>query len=107
MFRVDFGYESTEVVRIVSQAFIAAYTDMVTGLGLLQGTSAAAEAPVQRYLVQQATTMRTAPEGSVVRALPEGMRVYPTGARDGLWWEILDDNDNRGWVQNDRLAPGR
>jgi hypothetical protein len=101
------GYESTEVGRIVSQAFIAAYTDMVTQLGLLEGTSAAAEAPVQSYLVQQATTMRTAPEGSVIRALPEGMRVYPTGARDGMWWEILDDNDNRGWVQNDRLAPGR
>jgi hypothetical protein len=101
------GYESTEVGRIVAQAFIAAYTDMVTQLGLLEGTSAAAEAPVQSYLVQQATTMRTAPGGEVVRALPQGLRVYPTGAREGLWWEILDDNDNRGWVQNDRLAPGR
>jgi hypothetical protein len=71
------GYESTEVGRIVAQAFIQAYTDMVSQLGLL------------------------------VRALPVGLRVYPTGARDGMWWEILDDNDNRGWVQNDRLAPGR
>jgi len=101
------GYESTEVGRIVAQAFIQAYTDMVSQLGLLEGTSAAAEAPVQSYLVQQATTMRTVPGGEVVRALPVGLRVYPTGARDGMWWEILDDNDNRGWVQNDRLAPGR
>lgn len=101
------GYESTEVGRIVAQAFIQAYTDMVSQLGLLEGTSAAAEAPVQSYLVQQATTMRTVPGGDVVRALPAGLRVYPTGARDGMWWEILDDNDNRGWVQNDRLAPGR
>jgi len=101
------GYESTEVGRIVSQAFIAAYTDMVTQLGLLEGTSAALEAPVQSYLVQQATTLRTAPGGEVIRALPEGLRVYPTGQRDGMWWEVLDDNDNRGWVQNDRLAPGR
>lgn len=102
------GYESTEVGRIVSQAFIQAYTDMVGQLGLLEGGNAAAEAPVQSYLVQQATTMRTSPTGgSVVRALPQGMRVYPTGQRDGMWWEILDDNDNRGWVQNDRLAPGR
>ena len=101
------GYESTEVGRIVAQAFISAYTDMVTQLGLLEGTSASAEAPVQSYLVQQTTTMRTAPGGDVIRALPEGLRVYPTGARDGLWWEVLDDNDNRGWVQNDRLTPGR
>lgn len=102
------GYDSTDIGRIVTQAFISAYTDMVTQLGLLEGTSASAAAPVQSYLVQQATTMRTAPTGgSVVRALPVGMRVYPTGERDGMWWEILDDNDNRGWVQNDRLAPGR
>jgi len=101
------GYDSTDIGRIVTQAFISAYTDMVTQLGLLEGTSAAAEAPVQSYLVQQATTMRTTPGGGVVRALPAGMRVYPTGAREGMWWEILDDNDNRGWVQNDRLAPGR
>lgn len=101
------GYESTEIGRIVAQAFIQAYTDMVGQLGLLEGGSAAQEAPVQSYLVQQATTMRTAPGGDVIRALPEGLRVYPTGARDGIWWEVLDDNDNRGWVQNDRLAPGR
>ncbi|MBU1346361.1 MAG: SH3 domain-containing protein [Alphaproteobacteria bacterium] len=101
------GYESTEVGRIVAQAFISAYTDMVTQLGLLEGSNAAAEAPVQSYLVQQATTMRSAPDGGVVRALPEGLRLYPTGQRDGLWWEVLDDNDNLGWVQNDRLAPGR
>ena len=100
------GYESTEVGRMVSQAFIQAYSDMVMQLGLLEGGSAANEAPVQSYVVQEPTTMRTAPGGSVVRALPQGLRVYPTGARDGMWWEVLDDNDNRGWVQNDRLAPG-
>ena len=62
---------------------------------------------IQTFTVQQATTLRSAPEtGSVVRALPEGLRVYPTGNRDGMWWEIMDDNDNIGWVQNDRLAPG-
>jgi hypothetical protein len=41
-----------------------------------------------------------------VRALPVGLRLYPTGNRDGAWWEVMDDNDNVGWVQNERLAPG-
>ncbi len=60
------------------------------------------------YTVQQAATLRSRPNGgSVVRALPVGLRLYPTGNREGVWWEVMDDNDNLGWVQNERLAPGR
>ena len=100
------GYENTEIGRMVAQAFIQAYADMVTQMGGISADAAEA-APIQTFVVQQATTMRSAPEtGSVVRALPEGLRVYPTGNREGMWWEIMDDNDNIGWVQNDRLAPG-
>jgi curli biogenesis system outer membrane secretion channel CsgG len=100
------GYENTEIGRMVAQAFISAYADMVTQMGGMSADAGDA-APIQTFTVQQATTLRSAPEtGSVVRALPEGLRVYPTGNRDGMWWEIMDDNDNIGWVQNDRLAPG-
>jgi len=102
------SYENTEIGRIVSQAFIQAYTDMVMQMGGLEGGSAAQEAPIQTYTVQQAATLRSRPNGgSVVRALPAGLRLYPTGNRDGVWWEVLDDNDNLGWVLNERLAPGR
>lgn len=102
------SYENTEIGRIVSQAFIQAYTDMVMQMGGLEGGSAAQEAPIQTYTVQQAATLRSRPNGgSVVRALPVGLRLYPTGNRDGVWWEVLDDNDNLGWVLNERLAPGR
>jgi hypothetical protein len=101
------SYENTEIGRIVAQSFIQAYTDMVTQMGGLEGGSAAQEAPIQTYTVQQAATLRSTPNGgSVVRALPVGLRLYPTGNRDGAWWEVMDDNDNVGWVQNERLAPG-
>lgn len=102
------GYENTEIGRIVSQAFLTAYSDMVRQLGGLDGAPAAAAAPVQTYTVQQAATLRSRPAtgGGVVRALPQGLRVYPTGNREGAWWEVMDDNDNIGWVQNERLAPG-
>jgi len=100
------AYENTEIGRIVAAAFIQAYTDMVTQLGGLSG-DAARDAPIQTYTVQQPSTLRSAPDGgSVVRALPQGLRVYPTGKREGVWWEVMDDNDNIGWVQNERLAPG-
>lgn len=101
------GYENTEIGRIVSQAFITAYADMVTQMGGLgEAGSAAAAAPIESYTVQQASTLRSEPStsGRVVRALPVGLRVYPTGNRNGPWWEVIDDNDNTGWVQNERLA---
>lgn len=102
------SYENTEIGRIVAQSFIQAYTDMVTQMGGLEGGSAAQAAPIQSYTVQEASTLRSAPSGgSVVRALPVGLRLYPTGNRDGAWWEVMDDNDNVGWVQNERLAPGK
>jgi hypothetical protein len=33
-----------------------------------------------------------------------GLTVYPTGNKDGMYWEVADDNDNVGWVKNDSLA---
>lgn len=99
------GYEDTEIGRIVTQAFIQAYSDMVHQLGGVG--AAAASAPQQSFQVQQATSMRAGPssDAPMVRALPAGLVLYPTGARDGMWWEVMDDNENLGWVQNDRLAP--
>ena len=41
----------------------------------------------------------------MLRALPVGAIVYPTGKQDGLWWEVADENDNVGWVLNTKLAP--
>jgi LysR family hydrogen peroxide-inducible transcriptional activator len=33
--------------------------------------------------------------------------VFPTGKERGGWIEVLDSDDNIGWVQNERLAPAR
>jgi hypothetical protein len=55
---------------------------------------------VDRGVGMDSALRETAPSG-------EGMRLNPTGTRHGLWWEILDDNDDRGRVQNDKPAPGR
>ena len=40
-----------------------------------------------------------------IRTLPAGSIVYPTGNKNGLWWEVADENDNVGWVLNTKLAP--
>ncbi|MEN5144705.1 hypothetical protein [Brevundimonas diminuta] len=51
------------------------------------------------------TILRTAPEGETIRPLAARDVVFPTGKERGEWVEVLDGDDNIGWVQNERLAP--
>lgn len=102
------GYEDTDTGRIVTLAFIQAYAKMVGDLGLVAGAGPAAQAAPQKTFVTTSTTnMRKTPsaKGVLIRALPPGSIVYPTGQKEGLWWEIADENDNTGWVNNTNLKP--
>jgi curli biogenesis system outer membrane secretion channel CsgG len=103
------GYESTDVGRVVTLAFIQAYSKMVTELGLVQpGDAGTAEAaPAKTFTAQGPVALRrvAAPGGGVIRTLPAGSIFYPTGQKNGLWWQVADENDNVGWVLNTKLAP--
>ena len=90
-------------------SFIQAYAKMVTDLGLVRPGDAgtAQAAPAKTFTAQAPVAMRTTPAatGKVIRTLPVGAIVYPTGNKNGLWWEVADENDNVGWVLNTKLAP--
>lgn len=103
------GYEDTDIGRVITLAFINAYSKMVTDLGLLSGAPAAASAPQKTFMTLRLTNLRAAPaaNGKLVRALDPGMRVYPTGNKQEAWWEVADENDNVGWVLNTALEPAR
>ena len=104
------GYEDTEIGRIITLSFINSYTKLVTDLGLLSTTTtAAAAAPAKTFVATRVTNMRAtaAAGGKLIRALPAGAIVYPTGEKNGLWWEVADENDNVGWVLNTGLEPAR
>jgi curli biogenesis system outer membrane secretion channel CsgG len=103
------GYESTDIGRVVTLSFVQAYSKMVTDLGLVsQGDAGTAEAsPVKTFSAQAPLALRktAAAGGAVIRTLPVGAIVYPTGNKAGLFWEVSDENDNVGWVLNTKLAP--
>jgi curli biogenesis system outer membrane secretion channel CsgG len=103
------GYDNTDIGRIVTLSFIQAYSKLVTGLGLIAPGDAgtAQAAPAKTFTAQAPVALRTtaAASGKVLRTLPTGAIVYPTGKKDGLWWEVADENDNVGWVLNTKLAP--
>lgn len=105
------GYENTEIGRIVTLSFIQAYTNLVTELGLVRpgDTGTAQAAPTKSFTAQRPVAMRVAAAstGKVIRTIPAGGIVYPTGNKNGLWWEVADENDNVGWVLNTGLAPSQ
>lgn len=105
------GYEDTEVGKVVTYAFLDAYRDIVGQLGGdLAETSAAEAAPKETFAAtKDGVKMHRSPSesGSVLRELEKKMIVYPTGAKDDLWWEVEDENGNVGWVLNTDLKPAK
>jgi curli biogenesis system outer membrane secretion channel CsgG len=101
------GYSNTDIGQVIAGAYLNAFVDLV---GHLQGAipgQARAEAPIQTYVARQAVQMRTTatPSAKVVRALKVGDSVFPTGRKDGVWWEVDDENGNRGWVTSVMIGP--
>lgn len=105
------GYDNTDIGRVVTLAFIDSYTKLVTQLGgVTAGSEGTAEAtPAKTYTASAALNMRRTPaaNAALIRTLQPGAIVYPTGNKNGLWWEVADENDNVGWVLNTRLEPSR
>ncbi len=103
------GYDNTDIGKVVTLSFIKAYTKMVNELGLVRDGDAGtvSAAPAKTFTAQSPVALRKTPAagGAVIRTLPPGAIVYPTGSKDGLWWEVSDENDNIGWVLNTKLAP--
>lgn len=99
------GYEDTEIGKVVTQAFIDAYGQIVDQLGGV--SSSAADAPREIFQVREATVLRRSPSksSSVVRSLDARMYLYPLGGKEGTWWEVEDENGNVGWVENFDIEP--
>jgi len=103
------GYEDTEVGKVVTYAFMDAYRQIVHQLGGVDSSTLAEAAPQETFKVRKDVTMRRSPSASssAVRELEKGMIVYPLGGKEGMWWEIEDQNGNVGWVENDKLKPAK
>jgi hypothetical protein len=95
------SYTNSDIGQVLILAYIDAYTKLVNQLGGISDNPRADNA-------QQAVTM-TKPgnmykkpngKGGVVRKVDVGMMLYPTGNKDGIWWEVSDELGNTGWVSS-------
>ena len=102
------NYQNTDIGQVVVLAYIDAYTKLVSDLGGLSG-NASAEAPAQAVTMSRAGRMyeKSSDKSKVVRPLDAGMILYPTGNKDGVWWEVKDELGNGGWVSSLSFALAR
>jgi curli biogenesis system outer membrane secretion channel CsgG len=93
------GYANTEIGQVVTAAYLDAYIKMVRDVQ-------ANEPDAKANNVSQSVTMakpgkmydKADTKGKVVRDLEPGMTLYPTGEKDGIWWQASDELGNEGWV---------
>ncbi|MCG8506315.1 MAG: hypothetical protein MI755_17055 [Sphingomonadales bacterium] len=102
------GYEDTEIGKVITAAYVDAYTEMVTQLGGMSA-NAAASAPIPAHEMVEKARMYQGPseEAGVVRMLRAGALVYPTGQKEDIFWEVEDKNGNRGWVSSEYLEQAK
>ncbi|HEY4031299.1 MAG TPA: SH3 domain-containing protein [Caulobacteraceae bacterium] len=96
------GYSNTDIGQIIAAAYLNAYVDLVGHMqGMVPGGAQAA-APIQTYVIKQNFAMRASASATakIVRQFQAGDSVFPTGQKNGVWWEVDDETGNRGWVSS-------
>ena len=95
------GYANTEIGQVITLAYLQAYTDIVAQLGGLPDNASAANDSQAMQVTKPARLLANAKgTGSALRSLDPGMLLYPTGAKEGMMWEVEDELGNKGWVNS-------
>jgi curli biogenesis system outer membrane secretion channel CsgG len=96
------GYSNTDIGQIIAAAYLNAFVDLVGHMQGMQPGGAQAAAPVQTYVIKQTFAMRASASATakIVRQFQAGDSVFPTGQKNGVWWEVDDETGNRGWVSS-------
>ena len=98
------GYANTDIGKVITAAYFNAFIDLINHMQGTQPGVAAAAAPIQSYQATAAMALRSSPSSSSVRGFKAGDTVYPTGQKNGVWWEVDDENGNRGWVSSAMIS---
>ena len=100
------GYETTEVGRVAILSFIQAYSKLVKRLDGDPASGTAEIPQTKGFTIAAPTALRQAAttDGRVIRQLPAGAPVYPTGNKRGNYREVADATDHVGWVLGPKIS---
>jgi len=96
------GYANTDIGKVITAAYFNAFIDLVGYMQRQQPGAIQAAAPIQAYSIKSTAQLRATPSptAKLVRNFDAGDMVYPTGQKNGVWWEVDDETGNRGWVSS-------
>jgi hypothetical protein len=93
------SYANTEIGQVVMQAYLDAFSKMVSDIKQISPFAASDNAQ-QSVRMNKPGKLYSQPDlkSAVVRDLDPGMTLYPTGEKMGVWWKVNDELGNDGWV---------
>lgn len=102
------GYAETEIGQVVALAYLDAFSKLVSDLGGMEDAVGGAS-PQKAVVMKNAGRMFAGPGPSnkVIKPLDAGAMLYPTGNKDGGFWEVTDELGTRGWVSEIAIGVAR
>jgi hypothetical protein len=100
------GYQSSKEGKMLTEAFVIAFNNLIAQRAALETVPVAAAAPAAAgAAVAVDTALRSAPaaDASQLRSLRAGTELKPTGKREGLFIEATDNYGTTGWVSVEDL----
>lgn len=93
------SYANTEIGQVVMQAYLDAFSKMVSDIREISPLAASDNAQ-QAARMTKPGRLYSQPDlkSEIVRELDPGMMLYPTGEKMGVWWKVNDELGNDGWV---------
>jgi curli biogenesis system outer membrane secretion channel CsgG len=93
------SYANTEIGQVVTAAYLDAYIKMVADVQAIEPDAKANNVTQSVTMAKPGKMYEKADtKAKVVRDLDPGMTLYPTGEKDGIWWQASDELGNEGWV---------
>lgn len=93
------SYANTEIGQVVAMAYLDAFKKLVEEVKKNTPDAKANNVSQSVTMAKPGKLYEKADNKSkVVRDLDAGMMLYPTGQKDGIWWEVSDELGNKGWV---------
>jgi curli biogenesis system outer membrane secretion channel CsgG len=102
------GYADTEIGQVVALAYLDAFNKLVSDLGGLEAAAGGAQAE-RAVVMKNPGRMFAGPalSAKVIKPLDGGAMLYPTGNKQGGFWEVTDELGTKGWVSEVAIGIAR
>lgn len=102
------GYADSEIGQVIALAYLDAFNKLVSDLGGLEAAAGGQQAE-RAVVMKNAGRMFAGPAVSakVVKPLDGGAMLYPTGNKQGGFWEVTDELGTKGWVSEVAIGIAR